>query len=216
MKSKIILLLVVGVIIGMVLCGCEKSSTSGNDSDKETEKVNKILNKASYDNYTIEQLINKIDKDIKFGMNKEDIIKAMGKKPDLDIDKESKEYKGIAYCILLDNKKGNVAYFINNNNNLSMISFTILKEKTYSDYYKDYIAIYDSLVKIYGNPTENNDNILNPSAKECGYEVYKGNSTYSRTWDLDEVVITSFLNNIDKTEKLTLQVVYESKKYIKD
>lgn len=203
LKQFKLLLIIHLCLISVLLLGCENDQTISTSTVQFKQ------------DYTSQELIDKIHNDIKFGMSKEELIQIEDKKPDADTTNSSDEEKGILYQIHVNDRNANLIYYINNNDNLYMITLAFInKEKIYDAYVDNYKSIYDSLIKIYGEPTENNDKILNPDDKNYGYELWVGNSKYSSNWDLNDIIIDSFMWKIEDNESVVTQVNFKSKEYV--
>lgn len=194
--------LIICLISGSLLVGCDS-----NQNSKTTTQFQQ--------DYTSQELIEKINNDIQLGMSKDDLVDLEGKKPDLDTTNTNDEDRGIVYIINVNDIQAYLLYYLNKNDDLSMITISLSdEEETYNAYVDNYKTIHSSLEDVYGAPTKNNDHILNKDAKNYGYEVYAGNSSYSSNWDLDNVIIDSFMWKLEDSKNIVTQISFQSKEYV--
>lgn len=160
--------------------------------------------------YKAEELVEKINKDIKFGMSKEEIIKLKGKTINGNI-----VHSEMNYLIKINSKKALVSYYINENDCLYGIGIALTQQtNAYNDYVNDYKAIHRSLVDLYGKPTDIDNIISDTDTEDYGYEVLLGNTKYSSVWDLEDLKITAKLRNLGEIENVILLSLYiESKEF---
>lgn len=204
-KNQIILVILI-LSFSCILIGCNKSTIIKSDIKNDDQQ--------NTNNYTAQELINKFQNDIQFGMSKEDIIRVMGRKPDMDFMSSSEQNgKGIVYNIKINSSDSQLMYAINENNQLASLGIKINKGDNYNKYVDDYKSIYQAIVNLYGEPTNINDKITNPSAKSYGYEIYNMKSKYDSEWDLDDKIINSLLCKFDEESDIVFQVLYKSKNY---
>ena len=198
---KLVFLLLV-CLISLLLIGCSESQNNNSSTQFQQD-------------YTSQELIEKINEDIQFGMSKDDLVDLEGKKPDLDTTNTNDEDRGIVYIINVNDTQAYLLYYLNKNDDLFMITISLSdEEETYNAYVDNYKTIHSSLEDVYGAPTKNNDHILNKDAKNYGYEVYVGNSSYGSGWDLDNVKIDSFMWKLEDTENIVTQISFQSKEYV--
>lgn len=207
-KYAIYIILLFTIVV-FILCGCKSETKQVVTSHISTQQT------SNNKDYSPEELVKFIDKEIKFGMSKEDIVALYGK-PDNKSSNTEEKYDGFAYNIKIDGEDTNLLYYFNSNNNLYAIAYNLPKEDTYNKYVDKYKTTYTSLVSVYGLPTGNTDIIENKDSKSYGYDVYTGKSRYSSEWDLDTKKITSFLysQESDGGIKMVSEVYMESKEYV--
>lgn len=148
---------------------------------------------------------------VNWGMSKQQVIDAEGKKPDID------QGNYISYNLSINVMDCDVLYVLNDTNQLCGIAINpSIKHSNPNEYINDYNSFKNILVQKFGTQTNTDDmlwkgDLYKGDVDHYGMAVATGDLQYTSTWKNEDSEIYNMLKG--DNYKIKLSIIYQSKKF---